>query len=56
MPVGSSHDPREVLGLGQASEVDELEVHWAPPSKRIDKFAKLRVDCYIHIVEGKGVV
>ena len=52
----SSHDPREVLGLGQASEVDELEIHWAPPSKRIDKFAKLGVDRYIHIVEGKGVV
>jgi hypothetical protein len=52
----SSHDPREILGMGSASRIDELEIHWAAPSKRIDKFATLPVDRYIRIVEGKGVV
>jgi hypothetical protein len=52
----SAHDPREVLGIGPANQIDELEIHWAPPSKRIDKFSKLPIDRYIHIVEGKGIV
>lgn len=48
----SSHDPREVLGLGRASHVDELEIHWPLPSKRIDRFTNLAVNRYISIVEG----
>ena len=28
----SSHDPREVLGLGAASKIDELEIHWPAPA------------------------
>src|SRR5205809_8062854 len=30
----SSHDLREVLGIGAAAQLDELEIHWPAPSKR----------------------
>jgi hypothetical protein len=49
----SSHDPREILGIGPATKIDELEIHWPAPSKRIDKFTNLAVNRYLHIVEGK---
>jgi enediyne biosynthesis protein E4 len=49
----SSHDPREVLGLGAATQVDELEIHWPAPSNRIDKFTNLAPNRYLHVVEAK---
>jgi enediyne biosynthesis protein E4 len=52
----SSHDPREVLGIGPAMQIDELEIHWPAPSKQVDKLAKVGVNRYINIVEGKGIV
>ena len=52
----SSHDPREVLGIGTASHIDELEIHWPGPSKQVDKLTNLAPNRYIHIVEGKGQV
>jgi enediyne biosynthesis protein E4 len=52
----SSHDPREVLGLGDAAKLDELMIEWAAPSKRVDKFTNVPVNRYIRIVEGKGIV
>ena len=52
----SSHDPRQVLGIGTAASVDELEIHWPGPSKRIDKLTDLPINRYVRIVEGKGVV
>ena len=52
----SSHDPREVLGIGTATKIDELEIHWPAPSKHVEKLTKLAANRYIHIVEGKGVV
>ena len=52
----SSHDPRQVLGIGTAASIDELEIHWPGPSKRIDKLTELPVNRYVRIVEGKGVV
>ena len=52
----SSHDPREVVGIGSATQIDELEIHWPAPSKRIEKLTNLAPNRYIHIVEGKGVV
>ena len=52
----SSHDPREVLGLGSATQVDELEVHWPLPSKTVDRLSNLAPNRYIHIREGKGLV
>jgi hypothetical protein len=52
----SSHDPREVLGIATATEIDELEIHWPAPSKQVEKLTHLAPNRYIHIVEGKGVV
>jgi hypothetical protein len=52
----SSHDPREVLGIGSAAQVDELEIHWPAPSKQVERFTKLPPNRYVHIVEGKGIV
>ena len=52
----SSHDPREVLGIGAATQIDELEIHWPAPSKQIEKLTNLAPNRYLHIVEGKGVV
>jgi len=51
----SSHDPRETLGLGQEDKVDWIEIHWARPSQRVDRFTSLPIDRYITIVEGKGI-
>ena len=52
----SSHDLREVLGIGAATQIDELEIHWPAPSMRIEKLSKLAPNRYLHIVEGKGIV
>jgi hypothetical protein len=52
----SSHDPREVLGIGAATQIDELEIHWPAPSKRVEKLTNLAPNRYIRIVEGKGIV
>lgn len=51
----SSHDPREVLGIGTATKIDELEIHWPGPSTRIDKFTNLPINRYIRLCEGKGI-
>jgi hypothetical protein len=52
----SSHDPREVLGLGSAKKLDWLEIRWPAPSRRVDRLTDLAVDRYVRVVEGKGVV
>jgi hypothetical protein len=49
----SSHDPRELLGLGTNSKIDWLEIKWPLPSGKVQKFADLRVDRYVTIVEGQ---
>jgi enediyne biosynthesis protein E4 len=51
----SSHDPREVLGIGTATQIDELEIHWPAPSKQVEKLNNLPPNRYIHIIEGKGI-
>ena len=50
----SSHDMREVLGMGSAVKLDWLEIKWPPPSGRVERFTDLPVDRYVTIVEGKG--
>jgi hypothetical protein len=52
----SSHDPREVLGIGTAKSIDALEIHWPAPSKHIEELNSLAPNRYIHIVEGRGIV
>jgi hypothetical protein len=51
----SSHDPREVLGLGHAARLDWLEIKWPLPSGKIERFTNVPVDRYLTIVESKGV-
>ncbi|MGA3131039.1 MAG: CRTAC1 family protein [Terracidiphilus sp.] len=48
----SSNDPRPHFGLGQATTVDDIEVHW--PSGKVEHFTVLGVDRIATITEGKG--
>jgi len=50
----SSHDPRMVLGLGNRTKADWLEVRWPLPSRKVERFTGLPIDRYITIVEGEG--
>jgi hypothetical protein len=50
----SSHDVREVLGVGSATKVDSLEIKWPQPSGRVERFTDVPIDRYVTIVEGKG--
>ncbi len=50
----SSHDPRVVLGAGQRSKIDWIEVKWPQPGGTVERFTKLPLDRYITIVEGTG--
>jgi hypothetical protein len=51
----SSHDPREVLGIGKRIKIDKLEIRWPQPSGRVETFTDLPLDRYITIVEGVGI-
>ncbi len=50
----ASHDPREVLGLGTASKIEAVEVHW--PSGKVDRLLSPPINTYLKVVEGEGVV
>jgi hypothetical protein len=52
----SSHDPRDVIGLGTATRLDYLEVAWPRPSQRKERFENLPIDRYLTIVEGRGKI
>lgn len=51
----SSHDIREVIGLGTATKLDWIEIQWPAPSKRHDRIIDLPVNRYVTITEGGGV-
>src|SRR5580658_3271650 len=48
----SSNDPRPHFGLGQATSVDAIEVHW--PSGKVERFTVPGVDRIVTIAEGTG--
>jgi hypothetical protein len=48
----STHDPRLHFGLGDATSVDMVEVHW--PSGAKEKFTIAKPDQIVTLVEGKG--
>ena len=48
----SSNDPRPHFGLGQATSVDDIEVHW--PSGKVEHFTVPGVDRIVTITEGTG--
>jgi len=50
----SSNDMRVHFGLGDATKVDDLEIHW--PSGKVEKVRLSAVDRVITIEEGKGVL
>ena len=49
----SSHDPREVLGMGTATQVDWVEIKWPQPSGLVQRINNPPIDRYITIVEGQ---
>ena len=51
----SSHDPREVLGLGSSTALNWLEIQWPQPSGKVERFTDVAIDRYHTIVEGKGI-
>jgi hypothetical protein len=48
----SSNDPRPHFGLGQATTVDAIEVHW--PSGKVENFTVPGVDRIVTLTEGTG--
>jgi enediyne biosynthesis protein E4 len=50
----SSHDPREILGVGKATKIDGVEIKW--PGGRVDKLTNLPLNKYIKVVEGSGIL
>jgi len=50
----SSHDPREILGVGAATKIDWVEIRW--PSGKVDRLTKVPLNTYIKVLEGTGVV
>lgn len=50
----SSQDPRVVLGIGNRTKIDSLEVKWPEPSGKTERFTNLPIDKYITITEGEG--
>ncbi|MEX2304544.1 MAG: ASPIC/UnbV domain-containing protein, partial [Bryobacterales bacterium] len=52
----ASHDPRMVLGLGQADTVESIEIQWPKPSRRVEKLTDVAADRYITVIEGKGIL
>jgi hypothetical protein len=52
----SSHDLRDVLGLGTATKVNWVEIKWPQPSGRVERLTDVPIDRYVTVVEGKGRV
>ena len=49
----SSHDPREILGIGSATKIDSIEIRW--PSGKVDKLTNPPLNKYVKVVEGSGL-
>jgi enediyne biosynthesis protein E4 len=50
----SASDPRLVIGLGQASEIDELVVHWVDGTE--ERFPPPTLRAYSTVVQGSGTL
>jgi hypothetical protein len=48
----STNDPRPHFGLGQATKVEDIEVHW--PSGKVEHFTAPGADRILTIAEGSG--
>jgi len=49
----SSHDPREILGVGSATKIDSIEIRW--PSGKVDKLTNPPLNKYVKVIEGSGI-
>lgn len=49
----SSHDPREILGLGAATKIESVEICW--PSGKVDKLSNPPINTYLKVIEGEGL-
>jgi hypothetical protein len=47
----SSHDPREILGIGKAEKVDWVEIKWPAPGGKVERFTDVPVGRYTTITE-----
>jgi hypothetical protein len=47
----SSHDPREVLGVGKAEKIDWVEITWPQPSGRVQRIENPPMDRYMPVKE-----
>ena len=50
----SQNDLRVHFGLGSATKIDKLEIHW--PSGLVENLTNLAADRFYNVLEGKGVV
>ena len=48
----STNDPRVHFGLGDATVIDEIEVHW--PSGAKERFPAPQIDRIVTLTEGQG--
>ena len=49
----SSHDPRELLGLGTADRAEWIEIRW--PSGTVDRLEDVAAGRYFDVAEGLGI-
>lgn len=47
----SSHDPREVLGIGKSQKMDWVEITWPKPSSKVQRIDNPPIDRYMTIRE-----
>lgn len=48
----SSHDPRDVLGIGKAEKMDWVEITWPKPSGKVQKIENPKIDQYLQVKEA----
>jgi len=49
----SSHDPREILGVGAATKIDSIEIRW--PSGKVDRLTNPPINKYVKVLESSGL-
>lgn len=47
----SSHDPREILGIGSTAKIDWVEITWPKPSGTVQRIVNPPVDRYMTVIE-----
>ncbi len=52
----SQHDMRLHFGLGAATRVDSIEIHWPTRDRKVERVGPLPVDRFVTVREGSGVV